>query len=82
MRVICEKCSSLCITFYLKCFDVKCMGGEVLLLIILFSPWVGSLFTYKLMRLYVEGAPISEYKPMRLYACEYGTHTRSMMQRL
>ena len=44
-------------TFYLKYFDMKCMGGEVLLLIILFSSWVESLFTYKPMCLYVKGAP-------------------------
>ena len=59
-------------TLSLKQFDVKCMGGEVLLLIIFFSPWVESLFIYKPMRLYVEGAPLSEYKTVRLYEHEYG----------
>ena len=32
----------------------------------------GSLFTYKPMCLYMAGAPTSEYKPVRLYAREYG----------
>ena len=52
------------------------VGVEVLLRIIYFSPWVESLFTYKLMRLYVEGALISEYKPMCLFLCEHGIHVR------
>ena len=46
----------------------------MLLLVIFSSPWVESLFTCKPMCLYVEGAPISEYKPVCFYACEYGNH--------
>ena len=51
----------------------------MLLLIIFFSPWVESLFTHKPTRLYVEGAPISEYKLVCLYAREYGMFVATVL---
>ena len=53
------------------------MGSYVktwcMLRILFFSLWVRNMFTNKPMRLYVEGALISDHKPVCFYACEYGT---------
>ena len=46
---------------------------DVLLQINFYSPLVRTLFTYELMCLCVEGALVSEYRPMCLDAREHGS---------